>query len=80
MHEEVMWLDYVPGLNSLPHFVSYAILASAIIIGVAFIVSRSMSLVPGRVQNFVEILFLALWPYRYYGFARLLENLPFQHP
>jgi len=56
MHEEVMWLDYVPGLNSLPLFVSYAILASVILFIVAFIVSRNMSLVPGRVQNFVEIL------------------------
>jgi F-type H+-transporting ATPase subunit a len=56
MHEEVMWLDYVPGLNSLPHFVSYAILASIILTAVAFIVSRNISLVPGRVQNFVEIL------------------------
>ena len=56
MHEEVMWLDYVPGLNSLPHFVSYAILASAILYVVAFFVSRNMSLVPGRVQNFMEIL------------------------
>ena len=56
MHEEVMWLDYVPGLNTLPHYVSYAILASLLLIVVSILVSRNMSLVPGKLQNFIEIL------------------------
>lgn len=56
MHEEVMWLDYVPGLNMLPHYVSYAILASIILIVASLMVSRKMQLVPGRLQNFLEII------------------------
>lgn len=56
MHEEVMWLDFIISPEIIPHFVSYALLASFILIAVSFFVSRGISLVPGRVQNFMEIL------------------------
>ena len=56
MHEEVMWMDFIISPDVIPHFVSYAILASVILIGLAFSVSRKMELVPGKVQNILEIL------------------------
>ncbi|KKM14503.1 hypothetical protein LCGC14_1705440, partial [marine sediment metagenome] len=52
MHEEFMWLDFIP----VPHFVSYAFLASFILIGVALMLRGGMALVPRGVQNLVEVL------------------------
>ncbi len=52
MHEEFIWLDFIP----VPHFVSYAFLASFILIGTALMLRGGMSLVPRGVQNFVEVL------------------------
>ncbi len=52
MHEEFMWLDFIP----VPHFVSYAFLASFILISVALMLRGGMALVPRGVQNLVEVL------------------------
>lgn len=52
MHEEFIWLNFIP----VPHFVSYAFLASFILIGTALMLRGGMSLVPRGVQNFVEVL------------------------
>lgn len=52
MHDEFMWLDFIP----VPHFVSYAFLASFILIGVALMLRGGMALVPRGVQNLVEVL------------------------
>ncbi len=52
MHEEFIWLDFIP----VPHFVSYAFLASFILIGTALVLRGGMALVPRGVQNFVEVL------------------------
>ena len=52
MHEEFMWLDFIP----VPHFVSYAFLASFILIGVALMLRGGMALVPRGMQNLVEVL------------------------
>jgi F-type H+-transporting ATPase subunit a len=56
MHDEFFWLDLVPGLNQLPHYVSYAILAAVILIVVSLMLRGSMALVPSGVQNVVEVL------------------------
>ena len=52
MHDEFMWLDFIP----VPHFVSYAFLASFILIGVALMLRGGMALVPTGIQNLVEVL------------------------
>ncbi len=52
MHDEFMWLDFIP----VPHFVSYAFLASFLLIGVALMLRGGMSLVPTGIQNLVEVL------------------------
>ncbi len=55
MHEEVLLSDMI-GINVhlIPHYVSYAFLASLILITIAFMVNRSLRLVPTGLQNFIE--------------------------
>ncbi len=53
MHE-VLLMDAVINPNVVPHNVSYAFLASIILITVAIIIRGSMRLVPTGFQNFIE--------------------------
>jgi F-type H+-transporting ATPase subunit a len=55
MEEHKMLMDLIINPEVVPHFVSYAFLASILLIGLALLIRGSMSLVPGGVQNFVEI-------------------------
>ncbi len=59
MGPEVLLMDAVVGPGRIipldvPHYVSYAFLASAILITMAFVVRSSMQMVPTGIQNFVE--------------------------
>lgn len=60
MHDEKLLLDIIINPESVPHFVSYAFLASLILIVVAFIVRGSLKLVPTGTQNFMESIVDAL--------------------
>ncbi len=54
MHEEKLLLDILVNPETVPHFVTYAFLASAILIAVSLMVRSSLALVPTGVQNFME--------------------------
>jgi F-type H+-transporting ATPase subunit a len=54
MHEEKLLLDILVDPKTVPHFVTYAFLASVILISVSLMVRSSMALVPKGVQNFME--------------------------
>lgn len=60
MHDEKLLLDIIINPEAVPHFVSYAFLASLILIVVAFIVRSSLKLVPTGTQNFMESIVDAL--------------------
>lgn len=53
MHE-VLLMDAIVDPKTIPHNVTYAILASGIIIAVAIVVRKSLRMVPTGIQNFVE--------------------------
>ena len=54
MHEEKLLSDIFINVHAVPHYVSYAFLASLILITTAFLVNRSLKLVPTGLQNFME--------------------------
>jgi F-type H+-transporting ATPase subunit a len=54
--EEKLLMDIFINHEVIPHYVSYAFLASAILIIVALVIRRSARLVPTGIQNFVEII------------------------
>jgi len=54
MHEEKLLMDIFVNPEVVPHFVSYALLASVILIIVSLLVRRSLSLIPHGIQNFME--------------------------
>jgi F-type H+-transporting ATPase subunit a len=55
MHEEVLLMDMIGiDVHTIPHYVSYAFLASIILIITALMVRKSLQLVPTGVQNFME--------------------------
>ncbi|HYQ48753.1 MAG TPA: F0F1 ATP synthase subunit A [Thermodesulfovibrionales bacterium] len=55
MHEEKLLMDFIGIPNTVvPHYVSYAFLASLLLIGTALMVRKSLQLVPTGVQNFME--------------------------
>lgn len=55
MHEEKLLMDFLGIPNTVvPHYVSYAFLASLLLIGTALMVRKSLKLVPTGVQNFME--------------------------
>jgi F-type H+-transporting ATPase subunit a len=54
MHEEKLLMDLFINVKSVPHYVSYAFLASLILMATAFMVNRSLKLVPTGLQNFME--------------------------
>lgn len=61
MHEEIMFLDFiVPPSLHVPHYVSYAVLAALILIGISILLRGAMALVPKGLQNFIEIIVLAM--------------------
>ena len=54
MHEEKLLMDLFINVKTVPHYVSYAFLASLILMATAFMVNRSLKLVPTGLQNFME--------------------------
>lgn len=60
MQEEALLMDLIVKPDVVPHYVSYAFLSSAILIGVALSIRGSLALVPKGLQNFVEVLVEAL--------------------
>ncbi len=59
--EEVLLMDAVVNPEVIPHNVSYAILASIILIVTALIVRGSLQLVPRGIQNFMETIVDAIY-------------------
>jgi F-type H+-transporting ATPase subunit a len=55
MHE-VLLLDLLVDPNKVPHFVTYAFLASIILISVSLAIRGSLALVPRGTQNVVEVI------------------------
>jgi len=54
MHEEKLLLDLFINPHQIPHYVSYAFLASIILIVVGLLVRSSLKLIPSGIQNFME--------------------------
>lgn len=54
MHEEKLLMDIFINPHQVPHYVSYAFLASIILIVVALLVKSSIKLIPSGIQNFME--------------------------
>src|SRR4030066_197732 len=54
MHEEKLLMDIFINPHQVPHYVSYAFLASIILIVVALLVKSSIKLIPRGIQNFME--------------------------
>jgi F-type H+-transporting ATPase subunit a len=60
MHEEKLLMDIFFNPEVIPHYVSYAFLASLLLIVLALIVRASLKLVPSGTQNVVETVVEAL--------------------
>ncbi len=60
MHEEKLLMDIFFNPEVVPHFVSYAFLASIILIILALIVRSSLKLIPQGTQNVMETIIEAL--------------------
>lgn len=60
MQEEALLMDIIINPHVVPHYVSYAFLASGILIGAALAVRGSLAIVPRGFQNFMEIFVEAL--------------------
>jgi F-type H+-transporting ATPase subunit a len=60
MHEQKLLLDIFINPEVIPHFVSYAFLASILLIAVSLLVRGSVKLIPKGTQNFVETIIDAL--------------------
>jgi F-type H+-transporting ATPase subunit a len=54
MHEEKLLMDIFINPHTVPHFVSYAFLASLLLIGTALMARKSLQVVPTGLQNFME--------------------------
>ena len=54
MHHDPLLMDIFLNPDKIPHFVSYAFLASFLLIIVSLIVRKSLQLVPRGTQNFME--------------------------
>ena len=59
--EEALLMDVIVNPEVIPHNVTHAFLASAILIVVALIVKGSIQLVPRGIQNFMELIVDAIW-------------------
>jgi F-type H+-transporting ATPase subunit a len=55
MHEHPYLMDFIIDPAVVPHYVSYAFLGSILLILMALLVRKSLSLVPTGTQNFVEV-------------------------
>jgi len=60
VQEEALLMDIIVNPHVVPHYVSYAFLASLILIGVSLAIRGSLALVPKGLQNFMEVLVDAL--------------------
>jgi F-type H+-transporting ATPase subunit a len=56
MHDEFMFMDLIIDPNVVPHYVTYAFLASIILIAVALYLRNRLTLVPRGVQNVMELI------------------------
>ncbi len=56
MQEESLLMDIIVNPHVVPHYVSYAFLASIILVSVSLAIKGSLSLVPRGTQNFVEVM------------------------
>ncbi|HXX58131.1 MAG TPA: F0F1 ATP synthase subunit A [Thermodesulfovibrionales bacterium] len=56
MQEEALLMDAIINPHVVPHYVSYAFLASLILIGAALAIRGALALVPKGIQNFLEVL------------------------
>lgn len=54
MHEEKLLLDIFINPHQIPHYASYAFLASIILIATALLIRSSIKLIPTGAQNFME--------------------------
>ena len=61
MHEESLLMDLIINPHVVPHYVSYAFLASFLLVGVALVMRGSLALVPKGVQNFMEVMVESLY-------------------
>jgi len=59
MHE-VLLMDAIVSPEVVPHFVSYGILSSVILVVMAFIIRGSVQLIPKGFQNFIEVVMQAM--------------------
>jgi F-type H+-transporting ATPase subunit a len=60
MHEEKLLMDLFVNKDVVPHFVTHALLASVILILIALLVRRSISVIPRGIQNVMETIIEAL--------------------
>ncbi len=56
MQEESLLMDIIVNPHVVPHYVSYAILASILLVAVSLAVRGSLALVPRGTQNFLEVM------------------------
>lgn len=56
MQEESLLMDIIVNPHVVPHYVSYAFLASILLIAVSLAIRGSLALVPRGTQNFVEVM------------------------
>ena len=61
MQEESLLMDLIINPHVVPHYVTYAFLASFLLIGVALVMRGSLVLVPKGVQNFMEVMVESLY-------------------
>src|SRR4030067_3855097 len=54
-------MDLIINPHVVPHYVTYAFLASLLLLGVALIMRGSLALVPKGVQNFMEVMVESLF-------------------
>ena len=54
-------MDLIVNPHVVPHYVTYAFLASLLLVGVALVMKGSLALVPKGVQNFMEVMVESLY-------------------
>lgn len=54
-------MDLIVNPHVVPHYVTYAFLASLLLVGVAFALRGSLAIVPGGIQNFMEVMVESLF-------------------
>lgn len=61
MHEESLLMDIIINPHVVPHYVTYAFLASLLLVGIALVMRGSLALVPKGIQNFMEVMVESLF-------------------